>query len=85
MSWKARRFNSKLDNEEVSRLAALPTKRSKHHVPPQHPDPQPKFIKVVDDRHHRAYHVLFKAAGSFEEACEILLRDWWTPPSQKYN
>ena len=50
-----------------------------HHVPPRHPDPQPHFLCRVDERHHQAYHLLFSAAKSYEDACRILQRDWWTP------
>jgi len=49
---------------------------SKHHVPPRKPDKQPRVIRV-DDRHHRAYHLLFGNPASFEDACKILWRDWW--------
>ena len=55
----------------------VPLGRSKHHVPPKKPDKQPRII-VVDDRHHKAYHLLFGNAKSFEDACHILKRDWWT-------
>jgi len=52
---------------------------SKHHVPPRKPDRFARTI-VVDDRHHRAYHLLFGNPQSFEDACKILKRDWWTLP-----
>lgn len=47
-----------------------------HHVPPRCPD---KVIRTIyiDDRHHRAYHLLFGNPASFEDACKILWRDWW--------
>lgn len=49
---------------------------SKHHVPPKVPDKEPRIIKV-DERHHRAYHLILGNPASFEEACRILWRDWW--------
>jgi hypothetical protein len=58
-------------------------KVTKHHVPPQHPDPQPRFIRKVDNEFHRAYHLLFQAAATYEDACEILKRDWWTKPAEQ--
>lgn len=76
MSQKALRYQG---------LHVAPVKReprqTRHHVPPTHPDKQPRFLKKVDERHHAAYHMLFGAAASFEEASEILKRDWWTPPA----
>lgn len=49
---------------------------SRHHVPPKFPDAEPRIIKV-DERRHRAYHLLFGNAKSYEDACFILKRDWW--------
>ncbi len=49
----------------------------RHHVPPRRPDANPRFIKRKDSRHHRAYHLLFAAAKSYEDACLILWHDWW--------
>lgn len=54
-----------------------------HHVPPRSNGYHAKtgYILVKRLIDHRAYHQLFKNAGTFEEACEILKRDWWTKPS----
>lgn len=51
---------------------------SRHHVPPRNPDKQKRFIKYKKVEYHRAYHLLFGAVKSYEEACAILLHDWWT-------
>lgn len=51
----------------------------KHHVPPRHADPRPRFTLKKDRREHEAYHLLFGCAKSFEDACEILYQDWWRP------
>lgn len=53
------------------------TKEDRHHVPPRNPDGNPRFIKRKDSRHHRAYHLLFGAAKSYEDACLVLWHDWW--------
>lgn len=53
------------------------TKADRHHIPPRNPDPTPRFIKRKDPRHHQAYHLLFAAAKSYEDACLILRHDWW--------
>jgi hypothetical protein len=50
---------------------------NRHHVPPRNPDPHPRFIKRKDERHHKAYHLLFAGAKSYEDACLILWQDWW--------
>lgn len=55
---------------------------SKHHVPPRVPDVELRTI-YVDDRHHRAYHLLFGNSSSFEDACKILWRDWWNLDEQE--
>lgn len=81
MSLKARRYQERQAQEYG--LTIIQTKTSKHHVPPRHPDKQPHFIFRVDDRHHRAYHLLFKAAKSFEDCVEILRNDWWTAPEKQ--
>lgn len=53
-------------------------KFTKHHVPPKNPDPVPKpRILIKSQKHHEAYHLLFGAARSYGDACEILKRDWW--------
>ena len=38
-----------------------------HHVPPRNPDSRPHFLLKKDERHHRAYHLLFQAAKSYED------------------
>jgi hypothetical protein len=53
------------------------TNADRHHVPPRKPDAKPRFIKRKDSRHHRAYHLLFAAAKSYDDACLILWHDWW--------
>lgn len=50
-------------------------KHNKHHVPPQ--SKGGKEVILVDTIHHRAYHILFKNAGSLEECVAILKREWW--------
>ena len=79
MSLQARRF--RFPNGDLRLVTNRLDRPTTHHVPPRHPDPQPRFLMEVDDRHHRAYHLLFKAAASYEDACAILLRDWWTFPA----
>ena len=63
MSWKARRFKSK----------------DEHHVPPRHPSLTTPVKIRVNKIDHAAYHQLFQNAGSYEQCCEILYRDWWKP------
>src|ERR1035437_3438966 len=58
-------------------------KLTKHHVPARNPDKQPRFIRKVDERYHRSYHLLFQAAASYEDACAILWHDWWCPPAER--
>jgi hypothetical protein len=70
MSLNARRYQKKENLYNPERM-------TRHHVPPRHPDSEPRFVMDVDDRHHRAYHLLFKAAANFEDACAILWEDWW--------
>jgi hypothetical protein len=41
------------------------------------PDKFPRIIQV-DERHHRSYHLLFANCASYEDACHILRRDWWS-------
>jgi hypothetical protein len=53
-------------------------KLTKHHVPPR--SVGAKFILYKTQKEHEAYHLLFRNAASYEECCEILKRDWWTPP-----
>lgn len=79
MSWQAKRYREgqPLTPEEERRIFGPPTP-TKHHVPPKHPDKQPRVIRI-DARHHRAYHILFGAPKTFEDCIQILKRDWWTP------
>lgn len=56
-------------------------KPTMHHVPPTHPDPEPRFLRKRDARHARAYKMLFGDAESFEEAQMILWHNWWAPPN----
>jgi hypothetical protein len=60
-------------------------KADRHHVPPRKPDANPRFIKRKDSRHHRAYHILFAAAKSYEDACLILWRDWWEQGADDFS
>ena len=71
MSWNAVRYR---DPKVTARV-----KTSTHHVPPRS---RGKALFTVEKPHvqHLAYHILFGNAGSFEECCEILKREWWTPP-----
>jgi hypothetical protein len=53
-------------------------KRTRHHVPPRNPDRRPrKQIIWKEERHHQAYHLLFGAPRTFQEAVAILKRDWF--------
>jgi len=47
-----------------------------HHVPPRSRGGG-QVIEVPWYK-HKAYHTIFGNAGSYEECCDILLRDWWT-------
>lgn len=50
-----------------------------HHVPPRSNGfSDGGFVLSKRRIDHKAYHQLFKNAGSYEECCAILLRDWWT-------
>ena len=80
MSMQARRY--RYPNGELRLVPNRLDRLTDHHVPPRNPDPQPRYIQRVDERHHRAYHLLFKAAASYEDACKILLYDWWTFPAE---
>jgi len=51
--------------------------KNRHHIPPRNPDKYPRIIKVIEKRHHDAYHLLFGAAPNLEACIEILKRDWW--------
>lgn len=79
MSYNALRYR---DPERVADIAEFkrqgnPDKKTKHHVPPKVPDKFPRIIQV-DERHHRSYHLLFANCASYEDACHILRRDWWS-------
>ena len=78
MSYNALRYR---DPERVADIAeykrqGYPRKMTKHHQPPSCPDKFPRIIKV-DERHHRAYHLLLGNPANYEMACAILKRDWW--------
>lgn len=79
MSFGALRYRDpqKLVNIAEFKREGSPNKPTKHHVPPRNPDKTPRIIKI-DERHHRAYHLLFGVAKSYEDACYILKRDWWS-------
>lgn len=63
---------------EETRVQGSPYKMTSHHVPPRNPDKVPRTIRI-DERHHRAYHLLFGSARSLDDAISILTRDWWSP------
>jgi hypothetical protein len=54
-----------------------------HHVPPRSNGYHAKtgFILVKRVIDHRAYHQLFKNAGTYQECCDILWTQWWKNPS----
>ena len=82
MSWSARRYTNP-DIYLIERSRELKT--SRHHVPPRNPAKKTPFIVRKSITDHRAYHQLFRNAATFEQACEILLVEWWTPPSKNDN
>lgn len=65
---------TKFIDNEIGRI-------TRHHIPPVNSDPVPRIIKV-DDRHHKAYHLLVGNAKCFQDACHIIWRDWWAKNSQ---
>lgn len=72
MSWKRKRSFYDSENRVLGNLRRM----TRHHVPPQFPDPLPRTIRV-DERHHRAYHLIFGNARNLEDCIKILKRDWW--------
>lgn len=76
MSQKAQRY--RFPNGDLKLVPRRLERMTSHHVPPRNPDPQPRYIQRVDERHHRAFHLLFKAAASFEDCVAILKHDWWS-------
>jgi hypothetical protein len=58
------------------KILGNPYRITRHHAPPQHPDPAPAVIRI-DERRHRSYHLLFANAASLEDCIAILKRDWW--------
>ena len=68
MSLQAKRFRFEALRE---------TERHKkhHHVPPR--SRGGTHTIRVETVQHRAYHILFGAAGSLDECVMILRRDWW--------
>lgn len=60
-----------------------PYSMSSHHVPPRHPATHTPFLlrkSVID---HRAYHQLFRNAGSLQQCIDILIKEWWTNPAER--
>lgn len=54
-----------------------------HHVPPR--SHGARFILRKTWNEHRAYHIIFGNAASFEECVEILKRYWWTPHGERHE
>jgi len=52
-----------------------------HHVPPRSRG-KTQFLLEKPEHEHRAYHLLFGNAASYEECCQILWKDWWKPSSE---
>ena len=78
MSWQAARYvapERMLDSRSL-RLNGDPNRITRHHVPPRNPARALPSIRI-DERRHRAYHLLFANAASFEDCVQILRRDWW--------
>ena len=93
MSWHAHRFNheevkvkirifgsSAEDLTKFLRGRVRKDTLTNHHVPPRSKgwNRQTGFTlqkRLID---HLAYHQLFENAGTFEECCDILKRQWWT-------
>lgn len=78
MSWHANRYRLEV---VAPRKANQLDSMSKHHVPPRHPARAAPFLLRKSVTDHRAYHQLFRNAGSYEQCCEILRREWWTHPA----
>ena len=77
MSYNALRYR---DPERVADIAEYkrqgnPRKMTKHHQPARHPDSLPRIIRV-DERHHRAFHLLFGNPPDIQTCICILKRDW---------
>ena len=72
MSWNAKRYQCGKRGRGAAELTS-------HHVPPKHPDRQPHFTLDKSRLQHDAYHALFRAAATFEDAVSILWNDWWKP------
>lgn len=70
MSLQAKRYHCS-DN----RLLGSVQRMTRHHQPPLYPDLVPRIIKV-DERHHRALHLLFGNSPDLESCIHILKRDW---------
>lgn len=82
MSAQALRFTNP---GKLFKVEPRPDSMSRHHVPPRHPAKNTPFLLRKSVKDHRAYHQLFRNAGSYEQCCEILLREWWTPPAERTN
>jgi hypothetical protein len=72
MSAQARRFRDCRSERALGSLKRI----TNHHVPPQHPDPAPRVIRL-DFRHHRAYQLLFGKERSLDNCVAVLKRSWW--------
>ena len=73
MSAQARRFR----DWRLERALGSLKRMTNHHVPPQHPDPTLRVIRL-DYRHHRAYLLLFGKEHSLNSCVAVLKRSWWT-------
>lgn len=49
--------------------------KNHHHVPPKSKGGTKTIL--VDTIEHRAFHILFKNAGSLQECIDILRKEWW--------
>lgn len=72
MSQQANRYHC--DNRKLGSLRRM----TKHHQPPEHPDSEPRTINV-DERHHRAFHLIFGNPMDIQTCLSILKRDWFNP------
>lgn len=63
MSWHAKRYRA----------------TNWHHIPPRNPAVTTPFKMRISKLDHSAYHQIFGNAGSYEQCCEILWKQWWQP------
>jgi hypothetical protein len=52
-------------------------RKTRHHIPPRNPDKHPRKFKWLTPAQHEAYHTLFGAPKSFEDAVLILWQVFW--------